>query len=62
MRTGHGKTVYIRHTVIALRTQQLLHTDNISAQQGAFCCLEPAGFPHVPGKKRRMMYACNNYE
>ena len=36
MRTGHGKTVYIRHTVIALRTQQLLHTDNISAQQGTF--------------------------
>ncbi|MCS3207363.1 hypothetical protein NXX20_00495 [Bacteroides stercoris] len=36
MRTGHGKTAYIRHTVIALRTQQLLHTDNVSAQQEAF--------------------------
>ena len=47
MRTGHGKTVYIRHTVIALRTQQLLHTDNISAQQGAFVVWNLLGFPHV---------------
>ena len=60
MRTGHGKTVYIRHTVIACARSRSCCIRIISVRNRELCCLEPAGFPHVPGKKRRMMYVCNN--